>query len=90
MTCGLSGPLDSMQESGVVRSPRRGDRVDYFPKKDDPPHNGAEVLTATVVRAYGGTRVNLKVQNDGTSDFWATSVEVGTGPGFWAWPEARR
>jgi hypothetical protein len=44
------------------------------------------VAPATIVAVWGEKCVNLKVQLDGTDDFWATSVELGEGPHKWAWP----
>lgn len=41
---------------------------------------------AVVVRAFGGSTVNLKVLLDGNDDYWATSRTEGGGEGQWSWP----
>lgn len=41
---------------------------------------------AVVVRAFGGTTVNLQVSLDGNDTYWATSRIEGDEPGQWWWP----
>ncbi|MGW4123645.1 hypothetical protein [Nocardia sp. NPDC004711] len=49
------------------------------------PTRAGEVYPALIVRARGDL-VNLKVQLDGTDEYWATSRSEGDGPGRWNWP----
>lgn len=44
-----------------------------------------DAYPALIVRTWGGS-VNLKVQLDGTDEYWATSRSQGEGAGFWNWP----
>lgn len=43
---------------------------------------------AVVVRAFGGSTVNLHVLLDGNDTYWATSRQEGGEPGEWSWPVA--
>lgn len=45
-----------------------------------------DTFCALVVRVWNDATVNLKIQLDGTDQYWATQRELGTGPGTWAWP----
>jgi hypothetical protein len=50
-------------------------------------HEGA-IYPAMVVETWGhkpDSRVNLKVELDGSDNFWATSRIVGEGPGTYHW-----
>ena len=44
-----------------------------------------EAYPAIVVRAFGGTTVNLHVLLDGNDTYWATSRPEGDAPGQWSW-----
>lgn len=48
-----------------------------------------QVCPMVIVRTWGDTpesSVNGQVVLDGNDTLWVTSRQVGTGPGFWAWP----
>lgn len=50
--------------------------------------NEGAIYPAMVVEVWGdepGSRVNLKVELDGTDSYWATSRQVGEGPGTYHW-----
>lgn len=72
--------------------PTVGRIVNYYPSKNDPNHNSAEVLPAIIVRVWSNEVVNLKVINDGEVDFWKTSVALlpedtfNPNGSMWSWP----
>ena len=74
-----------MDEKKIV--PTVGRVVLYTPRTTDPDHNNAEVLPAVVVRVWSDDMINLKVLNDGSEDFWATSVARNelAEQGTWDW-----
>ncbi|MGW4124754.1 hypothetical protein [Nocardia sp. NPDC004711] len=45
-----------------------------------------DVYPALIVRTRGDL-VNLKVQLDGTDEYWAPARSEGDGAGFWNWPQ---
>lgn len=45
-----------------------------------------QTFPGVVVRASGGTTVNLQLMLDGADGLWLTSRTEGTKPGTWAWP----
>jgi hypothetical protein len=49
-------------------------------------NNGAREAAAIIVRVWEDNVVNLKVQLDGESTLWRTSVWMGDSPGQWHWP----
>jgi hypothetical protein len=55
-----------------------------------PPYAPDTKLPAIVIKVHGGSSVvNLQVFQDrgGDGAVYASSIEEGTGPGTWSWPE---